>query len=142
MQDRPSAIELLEAAAQFVEREIVPATQGARQFQSRVVANVMRIVGREIEMGERFLRSEVDALAAVLGEPLPHLRTSDDVREAALGLNQRLSAKIQAGEADSGAFREQVFRVTRQTVEDKLRIANPRDLESDLKLRAASSTAR
>ncbi|MGO9603045.1 MAG: hypothetical protein ACLQAT_06525 [Candidatus Binataceae bacterium] len=41
MQDRPSAIELLEAAADFVDREIVPATEGRMQFQSRVVANVM-----------------------------------------------------------------------------------------------------
>ena len=60
MQDRPTSIELLQAAADFVEREIVPITQGQKQFQSRVVANVMRIVAREIEIGEPLLRAEVE----------------------------------------------------------------------------------
>jgi hypothetical protein len=142
MQDRPTAIELLEAAAEFVEREIVPITEGARQFQSRVVANVMRIVAREIEMGEQLLREEVDALAALLGESPPNPRLTDDVRNAALNLNQRLSEKIRQGEADSGSMREQVFRVTRRIVEDKLRIANPRYLERDLQLRAGSTRPR
>jgi hypothetical protein len=136
MQDRPSAIELLEAAAQFVEREIVPATEGQRQFQSRVVANVMRIVAREIEMGESLMRAEVDALAALLGEQKPHLHTTSDVRAAALKFNEALSERIRSGAADSGAFREQVLKATRQIVEDKLKIANPRYLEGDLKLRA------
>jgi hypothetical protein len=135
MQDRPTAIELLEAAAQFVEKEIVPATQGQRQFQSRVVANVMRVVAREIEIGETLLRSEVDALATLLGQQKPHLHTSGDVLKAAIKFNEDLSAKIRAGEADHGLFREKVFKVTRQIVEDKLKIANPRYLEADLKMR-------
>ncbi len=135
MQDRPSAIELLEAAAQFVDREIVPNTEGARQFQSRVVANVMRIVAREIEMGERLMREEVDALAALLGHPRPHLHASEDVRREAMKLNEELSAKIRAGEADQDPFRARVFELTRRIVEDKLKIANPRYLEADLKLR-------
>jgi hypothetical protein len=136
MQDRPTAIELLEAAAQFVEREIVPATEGQRQFQSRVVANVMRIVAREIEMGETLMRAEVDALASLLGQQKPHLHTTSDVREAALKFNEELSGRIRAGAADSGEFRGQVLKVARQIVEDKLKIANPRYLENDLKLRS------
>ena len=63
MQDRPTSVELLEAAADFVESELVPAIQGARQFQARVVANVMRIVAREIKMEDPLVRSEVKALA-------------------------------------------------------------------------------
>ncbi len=136
MQDRPTAIELLEAAAQFVEREIVSVTEGQRQFQSRVVANVMRVVAREIEMGEPLMRAEVDALAALLGEQKPHLHVTGDVRKAALKFNEMLSEKIRNGEADSGSFREQVFKTVRGIVEDKLKIANPRYLEGDLKLRA------
>lgn len=139
MQDRPSAIELLEAAAQFIEREILPITEGQRQFQSRVVANVMRIVSREIEMGETLMRSEVDALAALLAQPKPHLHASEDVRKAAFALNAELSGKIRNGEADSGPLRTEVLKIVRQIVEDKLRIANPRYLEGDLKLRAKSA---
>lgn len=135
MQDRPSAIELLEAGADFIEREILPVTKGQKQFQSRVVANVMRIVAREIETGETMMRGEVDALAALLGEPKPHLHATADVRHAATKLNAQLSEKIRAGEADAGPFREQVLKLTRRIVEDKLRIANPRYLEADLKMR-------
>jgi len=138
MQDRPTAIELLEAAAQFVEREIVSVTEGQRQFQSRVVANVMRMVAREIEMGESLMRAEVDALAALLSEQKPHLHVTNDVRNAALKFNEMLSEKIRKGEADRGSFRARVFKTVRGIVEDKLRIANPRYLEGDLKLRAKS----
>ncbi len=136
MQDRPSATELLQAGADFIDREIVPVTKGQKQFQSRVVANVMRIVARELQSGESMMRAEVDALAAMLGEPKPHLHASADVRKSAAGLNAQLCEKIRAGEADAGPFRDQVFKLTRRIVEDKLRIANPRYLEADLKMRA------
>lgn len=135
MQDRPTAIELLEAAANFVDREIVPATEGRVQFQSRVVANVMRIVAREITLEDPFVRAEVNALAAMLGEPKPHIHSLDDLHKAAADLNAKLSARIRAGEVDSEPRRAEVFRLVRQAVEDKLRIANPRYLEADLAAR-------
>lgn len=138
MQDRPTAIELLEAAAQFVDREIVPVTEGQRQFQSRVVANVMRIVAREIALGETLMRSEVDQLSTLLGEQKPHLHVTEDVRKAAMKFNEALCERIRNGDADQGTFRAQALRVTRQMVEDKLKIANPRYLEGDLKHRAKS----
>ncbi len=132
MQDRPTAIELLEAAADFVDREIVPATDGRLQFQSRVVANVMRIVAREIQMEDAFVRGEVRALSVLLGEKEPHVHGLDDLHKAAFTLNEQLSAKIRAGGADTGAWRTEVLKVVRQAVEDKLRIANPRYVEGDL----------
>ena len=138
MQDRPTAIELLEAAADFVDREIVAATQGRVQFQSRVAANVMRIVAREIQMEDRLVRNEVRALAQLLGHPEPHLGGLDDLHKAAAELGKELSEKIRAGQADAGGWREQVLAVVRQAVEDKLRIANPRYVEADLAARKAS----
>jgi hypothetical protein len=137
MQDRPTSIELLEAAADFVDRELVPAIEGARQFQARVVANVMRIVAREIKMEDPLVRSEVKALARLLGRDAPHLHSLDDLRRAAAGMGEELTAKIRAGEADEGDWRREVLVVVRQSVEDKLRIANPRYLESDLTIRNA-----
>ena len=138
MQDRPTAIELLLAAADFVDKEIVPITEGQKQFQSRVVANVMRIVAREIDLGEPLLRAEVDALAMLLGAQKPHLHTTKDVLAAAHRFNEELSARIRAGDADDGEFRERTMKVVRQIVEDKLKIANPRYLEADLKMREKS----
>ena len=137
MQDRPTSVELLEAAADFVDRELVPTIEGARQFQARVVANVMRIVAREIKMEDPLVRSEVKALARLLGHDTPHLHSLDDLRVATVEMGEELTAKIRAGEADDGAWRREVMDVVRQSVEDKLRIANPRYLESDVAIRAA-----
>jgi len=137
MQDRPTSVELLEAAADFVEREVVPTIEGARQFQARVVANVMRIVAREIKLEDPLVRSEVKALARLLGHEAPHLHSLDDLRTAAAHMGEELSARIRAGEADDSdsAWRREVLAVVRQSVEDKLRIANPRYLESDIAIR-------
>jgi alcohol dehydrogenase class IV len=135
MQDRPTSIELLEAAADFVDREIVPAIEGARQFQARVVANVMRIVAREIQQEDPAARIEVKALARLLGRDAPHLHSLDDLRKASASMGEELSARIRAGDADSGSWRSEVMSVVRQSVEDKLRIANPRYLEKDLAMR-------
>ena len=137
MQDRPTSVELLEAAADFVDREIVPAIEGARQFQARVVANVMRIVAREIKLEDPLVRSEVKALARLLGHDAPHLHSLDDLRKAATSMGEELTAKIRAGDADDGDWRREVLAVVRQSVEDKLRIANPRYLESDIAIRNA-----
>jgi Domain of unknown function (DUF6285) len=135
MQDRPTSIELLEAAADFVDREIVPAIEGARQFQARVVANVMRIVAREIQQEDPAVRIEVKSLAHLLGRDAPHLHSLDDLRRASASMGEKLSARIRAGDADSGSWRSEVLSVVRQSVEDKLRIANPRYLEKDIAMR-------
>ena len=139
MQDRPTSVELLEAAADFVDRELVPAIEGAKQFQARVVANVMRIVAREIQLEDPAVRREVKALAKLLGHDAPHLHSLDDLRKAATGLGEELSAKIRAGDADSGAWRTEVLAVVRQSVEDKLRVANPRYVEADIAARSAAA---
>jgi hypothetical protein len=135
MQDRPTSVELLQAAADFVESELVPVVQGARQFQARVVANVMRIVAREIQLEDPVVRSEVKALARLLGHDAPHLHSLDDLRAAAVSMGEELTTKIRAGEADDGAWRREVLELVRRSVEDKLSIANPRYLESDIAIR-------
>ena len=135
MQDRPTSIELLEAAADFVESELVPAVQGARQFQARVVANVIRIVAREIKLEDPSARIEVKALARLLGHDAPLLHSLNDLRSAAVSMGEELATRIRAGEADDGDWRREVLAAVRQSVEDKLRIANPRYLETDISIR-------
>ena len=135
MQDRPTSVELLEAAADFVDSELVPVVQGARQFQARVVANVMRVVAREIKLEDPLVRGEVKALARLLGHDAPHLHSLNDLCAAAVRMGEELTTKIRAGEADDGDWRGEVLAVVRQSVEDKLRIANPRYLENDLAIR-------
>jgi hypothetical protein len=89
-------------------------------------------------MEDPLVRSEVKALARLLGHDAPHLHSLDDLRAAAAGMGEELTAKIRAGEADDGGWRGEVLAVVRQSVEDKLRIANPRYLESDIAIRNAA----
>ncbi len=96
MQDRPTSVELLEAAADFVDSELVPAVQGARQFQARVVANVMRVVAREIKLEDPLVRSEVKALAHLLGHEKPHLHSLN--RESPLPRNRHSYSQLQKGD--------------------------------------------
>ncbi|HYR79844.1 MAG TPA: DUF6285 domain-containing protein, partial [Candidatus Dormibacteraeota bacterium] len=74
-------------------------------------------------------------LARLLGRESPHLHSLDDLRKASASMGEELSARIRAGDADSGSWRAEVLSVVRQSVEDKLRIANPRYLEKDLAIR-------
>src|ERR1700675_1379983 len=109
MQDRPTSVELLEAAADFVESELVPAIQGARQFQARVVPNVMRVVAREIKLEDPLVRNEVKALAHLLGHDSPHLHSLDDLRAAAVSMGEELTPGIRAGEAAAGVGRRKAL---------------------------------
>ena len=45
---RPTAAELVAAVAEFLETEVRDATEGAVNFHSRVAANALRIVEREL----------------------------------------------------------------------------------------------
>jgi Domain of unknown function (DUF6285) len=138
-QDLPTAVDLLGVVALFLEREIVPATEGSRQFRARVAANVMRVIAREIQREESYLRGEVTALAELLGKSEPRAETVEEVRRHALALNRELCERIRAGAADHGGFRERTLDVVRAIVENKLEVANPAYLEADRKLRTNES---
>ena len=49
--DVPTAAELVEAVQAFLREEVMPVTEGRVQFLTRVSANVLGIVGRELELG-------------------------------------------------------------------------------------------
>jgi aminoglycoside phosphotransferase (APT) family kinase protein len=48
---RPTASELLEAVGEFLTGQVMPATTGQVAFHTRVAANILGIVAREIELG-------------------------------------------------------------------------------------------
>ena len=134
-QDPPTATELLEVVALFLEHEIVPITEGSRQYRARVAANVMRILQREIQHEESHLREELKALTGLLRGPELRAETVAEVRQYVLALNRELCERIRTGAADHGSFRERTLEVVRAIVENKLEIANPAYLEADRKSR-------
>lgn len=125
MQDRPTALELLEAIEKFLEEQVVPATDGTVKFLTRVSVNSLRIVQRELQMEEEALDREWEGLNALLGaEARP--TTLHELRERVAGRNTELSARIQNGDSDSGDWADGVFAHVKSTVRDKAAIADPR----------------
>ena len=49
--DAPTAIELLESVREWLDREVIPSTDGRLRFHARVASNVLGMVEREIELG-------------------------------------------------------------------------------------------
>jgi hypothetical protein len=111
--DRPTSAELVEAVRDFLERDVMPATEGRVQFHTRVAVNVLGMVQREIEMGE--------AQSAAHAEGLSRLGYAD---EAAL------AAAIRDGGVDDDRL-DEVTEFVRQTVRAKLEVANPKYLRPE-----------
>jgi hypothetical protein len=109
--DEPSAAALVEAVREFLERDVMPATDGRLRYQARVAVNVLGMVERELLLGP------AQAAAHALG--LAQLGLAD---EAALAGAIR----------DGGLAGDRLAEVTafvRDTVRAKLEVANPRYLE-------------
>src|SRR5437660_590953 len=129
MNDRPTAPELVAAARQFLEAELIPTLTDARlRYQTLVAANVLAIVEREWATEEEHLREEWQFLAElrnVLGNAPQRLQDLErDVRE----MNQSLCERIRRGEFDDPSGLLALARQLRRTVERKLEVANPRSL--------------
>ncbi|HXQ21872.1 MAG TPA: DUF6285 domain-containing protein [Candidatus Acidoferrales bacterium] len=128
MQDRPTYTELLEAVQHFLEADAVPALEGTKKFHARVAANVVAIIRRELQGEDEQLGAEWARLDAVMGavEPPPADRAA--LRRRMRARTVELCERIQRGDADAGAWRAAVLDHVRQTVVEKLRVANPKYL--------------
>jgi len=104
--DAPTAIELLEAVREWIDREVIAATDGRLRFHARVASNVLAMVEREIELGP--------AQAAAHDARLAQLGVADDAE---------LAAAIRERRFDDRA--EELRSLLAQDVADKLAVANP-----------------
>jgi hypothetical protein len=105
--DIPDAAGLVEAVREFLERDVMAATSGRVQFHTRVAVNVLGMVERELALGREQARRHAAGLAAL------------GVRS-----EEELAAGIRAGAFEDRL--EQVTAFVRETVRDKLAVANPR----------------
>ncbi|HEX7407864.1 MAG TPA: DUF6285 domain-containing protein [Candidatus Binatia bacterium] len=131
MQDRPTCAELLEAVQHFLETDAVPALDGPKKFHARVAANVLAIIRRELESEDTQLRDEWRRLGELLGisDAVPADRA--ELRRALRQHTKELCQRISQGDADAGEWRSAVITHVRHTVEDKLRVANPKYLSGE-----------
>lgn len=67
MMDQPSALELVTAVREFIEKHAMPELQGRTAFHARVAANALAIVARELEQGPKAATEELASLEALLG---------------------------------------------------------------------------
>jgi hypothetical protein len=128
MQDRPTAVELVEAVARFLGDEVLPILTDPRmRFRGLIAANVLSVVARELTAGEAPLLSEWQRLVVLLDQPErePPSR-AEELHTAVETLNRELCARIRAGEADVGPWQDAVFTHVQRTVTEKLEITNPR----------------
>ncbi len=105
--DAPTMAELIEAVREFLENDVMAATQGRVNFHTRIAVNVLKIVERELVASS--LQDEHHAQ-----------------RLAALGFESdaALAAAIRSGSLDD-KFDELVAAV-QLSVADKLAVANPK----------------
>jgi hypothetical protein len=112
MQDRPTAVELLEAVREFLEHDVMPAVEGRVRFHNRVAVNALGMLERELRLGSDLDAAERARLAALLGHDadLP-------------ALTAELAGRIRDGSLDDR--RDDVIAAVRESVRAKLLIANP-----------------
>ena len=111
MLDRPDAATLLRAMAATLSDEVMPVTSGAAQHAVRVVANLCRILEREVAAGPGPADETRRALSALLARDgtLPELVEAFDRR-------------LQESEAD---FDERARRLLLADVQRRLEIDRP-----------------
>jgi hypothetical protein len=107
--DVPSAAELVEAVREFLEKDVMAATEGRVNFHARVAVNVLNMVQRELEQGVEQARAHADRLASL-----------------GVDSEQELSEAIASGRLDDRL--PEVVAVVKATVRDKLSVANPKYL--------------
>ena len=110
--DRPHAEELVASVREFLERDVMDATEGRVQFHTRVAINALRMVERELAEGD-VMAIEHQARLDLLGAP-------DDAA---------LAVAIREGTFDDRW--DEVTLAVYESVVEKLRIANPGHLDDD-----------
>ena len=108
---RPTAVELLDAVAGFLASDVQPQTTDRTSFLVRVAGNIVATVRRELVLGP--------AATARHGARLDALGCADD---------DALSTAITSGSLDDRW--DDVVDAVRESVRDKLLVANPRHLSA------------
>ena len=109
----PTAPEILTVIREFLEVEILPAVADDKRFNVRVAVNLLASVERELRLGPAADAAEAIRLAGLTGIEGPLAEN-----------NRRLAEAIRGG--DIAIDDPQLLDHLRSTVEDSLRINNPK----------------
>ena len=92
MQDQPNPSEIILAVARFLKGEVAPALTGHLSFQSRVAANALEMMARQLELAPAADAAELERLKTMLG-----------IDGDLISLNAELSRRIREREIDPSA---------------------------------------
>lgn len=106
----PTSAELVEAVREWIERDVMTATEGRLKFHSRVAINVLAMVERELASGAQQEAEHAGRLAS--------LGVTDDAEFAQAIRNGDLDDRL-----------DEVRAVLRADVDAKLAVANPKYLD-------------
>jgi hypothetical protein len=140
MQDRPTSVELLKAAREFCERDLLPALSGRVRFHARVMQNVLAILEREWEGEEPALQEEWRRLQTLLDADDDIPRSFSALRDSVRERNTELGKRIRSGEMDDRWA--EVLDALRATIAEKLAIANPGYASSETSTGASTRSTR
>lgn len=123
MIDRPDAARLLRAMANTLTNQVLPATAGGAQHSARVVANLCRILERQVRLGEDAAEATRRDLGDLLGRDgtLPELVAAldDRLRQPARGGPDKPESSAEA------AFESRAHASLLADVERRLAIDRP-----------------
>jgi hypothetical protein len=123
--ERPTQQELLGAVRSFLEKELMPELEGVRRFHTRVAANALAIVARELELWPEQLPARHARLADLVGRGEPAPQGTPELARRIEELERELVARIRAGDADAGPFRARVLAHLHTSVRERLAVSNP-----------------
>jgi hypothetical protein len=129
MQDRPAIKELIKGIYTFLETDLVPVLHEPLKFHTRVAANLLKIIERELELEPRHLLKEAERLNRLLAKAPTSRHSTEELRTEIPKLNEELCIRIGEGEADYGPWRRKVINHIKQTLIEELEIANPPMIE-------------
>jgi hypothetical protein len=99
---RPTVLELLDAAREFLATEVLPATEGSVQFHTRVTIRILDTVVRELELGPEQAERHDELLARLgyqsdqqLVEAIRAGRYDERMSELAASLEPDVRAKLE-----------------------------------------------
>jgi hypothetical protein len=128
MNDRPSAVELVNAVRQYLESELLPTLTDPRlKFQTLIAANVLSIAEREWQTEDANLADEFVHYVWLLKQD-HRLYDLKDLRADVQALNKFLCEQIRNGDYDEPARFASLAKELRPFIERKLQVANPRYL--------------
>ena len=108
--DVPTAAQLVESVREWIENEVSPNVTGRLSFHSRVAANVLAMVERELATAGADSQQHAERLASL-----------------GAGSDSELAAMIRSGRMDDRLA--EVLQVLRPVIQAKVAVANPKYLD-------------